>query len=61
MPVFNCIRLKTFRRFLSRNEGRNLEILGQIWLNFGFKKVIYRLGHSVPIKLSTVNDEILPY
>ena len=38
MPVFNCIRLKTFRRFLSPNRGRNLAILVQIWLNFGFKR-----------------------
>ena len=56
--IINCIRLKTFWRFLGPKKCRNLVISGQIWLNFGFKKVIYWLGHSVPIKSSTVNDII---
>ena len=35
-------------------KGRNLAILISS-SNFEFKKVIYWLGHSVPIKSSTVN------
>ena len=55
------VRLKTFRRFLSPKKGRNLAISRQIWFNFEFKKVIYWLGHSVPIKSSTANAIVYFY
>ena len=35
-------------------KGPKFANLCRIWLNFGFKKVIYWLRHSVPIKSSTV-------
>ena len=47
----NCARVRTCE-FLGRKKGINLE--EQIRLNFGYKKVIYGLGHSVSIKSYTV-------
>ena len=35
-------------------------IFGQIWLNFGFKNVIFWLEHSVPIRPSAVKDAVRP-
>ena len=39
-------RVKTFWRFLSPKKGQNLAIIGQIWLNLWFEKVIYWLRNN---------------
>ena len=50
MYVYGLILFGVVR---SRKKAEN--VFGQIWLNFGFENAVFGLGHSVPIKSSTVN------
>ena len=52
--TINRILAKHFWGFWSSKKCRNLAIFGQIWLTFGFKKVIFWLYHSVSFRLSSV-------